>query len=163
MSPTAYGGTSLSSWAKRARPRLPDNMRPFLHGRIPPPTVCSPRPFGRHLSTLGHYAWRVLPPSPCPPWLLHPGGCCHVGASSLLWSVSLLRDASPPGLCPITSGAYAPFLPEDGGIYPLSSPGFLLLTPLARRTDQAFRLEAHGTWWHGSRWWISFYFLVGTC
>ena len=63
-----------------------------------------------------------------------------------------------PGLCPITSGAYASFSPEDGGIYPFSSPGFLLLTPLARRTDQALRLEAHGTWWRGSRWWIFFTF-----
>ena len=50
------------------------------------------------------------------------------------------------------------FLPGVGGMYPLTSPGFLLLTPLARRTDQALHLEAYGTWWRGSRWWFSFIF-----
>ena len=36
-----------------------------------------------------------------------------------------------------------------------------MLTPLARWTDQALRLEAYGMWWRGSRWWISFYIPVG--
>ena len=104
-------------------------MRPFPDGRIPPPTVCSPCPCGRHPSTPGHYAWCVLPPSPCPPGLLHPGVCCQVGASSQLWSVSLLRDASPLGLCPITSGAYAPSLPEDWGFILSPRPDFYYSHP----------------------------------
>ena len=51
--------------------------------------------------TLGHHAW--LPFAPPTFALLGPlylGVCCHVGASSQLWSVSLLRDASPSGALP---------------------------------------------------------------
>ena len=104
-------------------------MRPFPHGRIPPPTVCSPCPFERHLSTLGHYAWRVLPSLPRPPGLLYPGVCCRVGASSQLWSVSLLRDASPQGLVPSPLERMLPFHLRTGGFIPSPHPDFYYSHP----------------------------------
>ena len=119
----------FSSSAKRARSLSPNNMRPPPHSRIPPPTVCSPCPFGRRLFTLGHYAWRVLPPSPCPPGPLHPGVCCRVGASSQLWSMSLLRDASPPGALPHHLWSVCSLSPEDGGFIPSPRPDFYYSHP----------------------------------
>ena len=87
----------------------------------------------------------------CPPFLGPLGPYTQESAVALapppqLWSVSLLRDASPPGALPHYLLECLLLFTWGWGIYPLSSPGFLLLTPLAHRTDQALHLEAHGTW-----------------
>ena len=147
MSPTAYGGASLSSWAKGTRPRLPDNMGPCSHGRIPPPTVCSPCPFGRHLSTLGHYAWRVLPPSPCPPGAPSPRSVLsHWRLLPALECVSLEGCLFPRGFAPSPLERILPLRLRTGGFIPSPRPDFYYshLWPVRLTRHYAWRRMERG-------------------
>ena len=70
------------------------------------------------------------PPTFAPFGPLYSGVCCHVGASSQLWSVSLLRDASPSrGFAPTPYGALAPPSPEVRGFILSPHPVFYCSHP----------------------------------
>ena len=177
MSPTAYGVPCLALGRSGPAPSHLTTCDPsplshstthhafsLLHWASPlhPGALCLAA-IGHRLFTLGHYAWLPL----APPYL------CPSGAPTLRSVLS--RRRLPPalecvslegclpfrGYAPSPSGAFAPLLPEDRGFILSPHSGFLMLAPLACRTDQALRLEAYGMWWRGSRWWIFFHILVG--
>ena len=88
-----------------------------------------------------------------------PSALTVLPLSPVRWVGRMMRCTSTGDLFPsLHIWGICFFLPGVGGFIPSPQPVFLLLTPLVRRTDQALRLEAHGTWWRGSRRWIFFYF-----
>ena len=154
--------SAITPYAVPTRPAVAGVLVPTPQGTtlVPPPSppatrraalAHTPRLSVSHVPALMKHtlpsALSILPLSPVR----------GVGRMTRCTSTGRSFPPSSRGSAPPPSGALAPPLPEDREFILSPHPVFLLLTPLARQTDQVLRLEAYGMWWRGSRWWFFSY------